>query len=73
MPDRPLTPTEEARTLVFTSVDDCRSSLRSFPYSLETLEIAYNLAVSYGEKTRMKLLQSAIRKYNRELRQELQS
>jgi hypothetical protein len=72
MPSRPLTPIEEARTLMFTSVDDCCRRLGSFPYSLETLEIAYNLAVAYGQLTRMKLLQSAIRKYNRELRQELQ-
>jgi hypothetical protein len=62
---------DDVRRLVFTSVDDCRSQLR-FPHSRQVLEDALALAQSYGEKTRMKLLQSAIRKYDREVKQELQ-
>lgn len=74
MPERPHTLNDDVKRLIFTSVDDCRSSLRSHThYSRSVLEDALVLAKAYGERTRVKLLQAALRKYDREVQQELQS
>lgn len=72
MPEKPNTISDDVRRLIFTSVEDCRSNLKSNPHSRQVLEDAAELAWLYGQKTRRSLLLSAIRKYDRELKQELQ-
>jgi len=51
---------EEAESLVFTSVDDCKSSLECTIYPVEVLEKAIKISRKLNEVTRVIVLTSAL-------------